>query len=81
MIFNPVHLIQKKRNGEELNSNEIEQFIQGITHGSIPDYQASAFLMAVFFSRNDHSRNRSTHHFYVKKRSTTGSLSHSRSKS
>lgn len=49
MIFNPVHLIQKKRNGEELNSNEIEQFIQGITHGSIPDYQASAFLMAVFF--------------------------------
>ena len=42
-------IIEKKRNGEELNCEEINFFIKGYTEGSIPDYQASAFCMAVYF--------------------------------
>jgi pyrimidine-nucleoside phosphorylase len=44
-----VDLIQRKRNGEELAPEEIEFLIEGYTSGDIPDYQMSAFLMAVFF--------------------------------
>jgi pyrimidine-nucleoside phosphorylase len=44
-----VDIIQKKRDGEELGRDEIAFFIQGYTRGEIPDYQASAFAMAVFF--------------------------------
>lgn len=42
-------IISKKRDGEELTKEEIEFFINGYTDGSIPDYQASAFTMAVCF--------------------------------
>ncbi|MBN1880468.1 thymidine phosphorylase [bacterium] len=42
-------IIQKKRDGEELPSEVIREFIQGYVSGNIADYQASAFLMAVFF--------------------------------
>ncbi|MSV35233.1 MAG: thymidine phosphorylase [Bryobacterales bacterium] len=45
-----VDLIHRKRDGEELSSEEIAAFVDGYTNGTIPDYQASAFLMAVFFS-------------------------------
>src|SRR6478672_6564742 len=45
-----VDLIQRKRDGEELAPEEIEFLINGYTSGDIPDYQMSAFLMAVFFS-------------------------------
>jgi len=45
-----VELIQRKRNGEELAPEEIEFLIEGYTRGEIPDYQMSAFLMAVYFS-------------------------------
>ncbi len=45
-----VDLIQRKRDGEELAPQEIEFLIEGYTTGDIPDYQMSAFLMAVFFS-------------------------------
>ena len=45
-----VDLIQRKRNGEELAPEEIEFLVNGYTDGDIPDYQMSAFLMAVFFS-------------------------------
>ncbi len=45
-----VDLIQRKRDGEELAPEEIEYLIEGYTNGSIPDYQMSAFLMAVFFT-------------------------------
>src|ERR1051325_6234373 len=45
-----VELIQRKREGEELTPEEIEYLIEGYTHGEIPDYQMSAFLMATFFS-------------------------------
>jgi pyrimidine-nucleoside phosphorylase len=44
-----VELIQRKRDGEELAADEISYLIEGYTRGEIPDYQLSAFLMAVFF--------------------------------
>jgi pyrimidine-nucleoside phosphorylase len=44
-----VDLIEKKRNGEELTKQEIDFMIKGYTNGDIPDYQMSAFAMAVFF--------------------------------
>jgi pyrimidine-nucleoside phosphorylase len=45
-----VDLIHRKRDGEELSTEEIAFLVDGYTNGTIPDYQASAFLMAVFFS-------------------------------
>ncbi len=42
-------LISRKREGEELSSREISQLIAGYTTGEVPDYQMSAFAMAVFF--------------------------------
>src|ERR1700730_1134197 len=45
-----VDLIHRKRDGEELAPEEIKQLVDGYTRGEIPDYQVSAFLMAVFFS-------------------------------
>ncbi len=42
-------LIKKKRDGEALSEEEIKFFIDGYVKGEIPDYQASAFLMAVYF--------------------------------
>ena len=45
-----VDLIHRKRDGEELDGNEISYLIDSYTRGEIPDYQMSAFLMAVFFA-------------------------------
>jgi pyrimidine-nucleoside phosphorylase len=45
-----VDLIHRKRDGEELSAEEIALLVDGYTSGTIPDYQMSAFLMAVFFS-------------------------------
>ncbi|MBO9362364.1 MAG: pyrimidine-nucleoside phosphorylase, partial [Thermoflexus sp.] len=42
-----VEIIEKKRDGDELRSEEIRFFVEGFTRGEIPDYQAAAFLMAV----------------------------------
>ncbi len=42
-------LISRKREGEELSAREIQKLIAGYTRGEIPDYQMSAFAMAVFF--------------------------------
>ena len=44
-----VDLIQKKRDGQELSSSEIQWLIEGYVVGSVPDYQMSAFAMAVYF--------------------------------
>ena len=44
-----VDLIGKKRNGGNLSHDEISQMIQDYVAGIIPDYQMSAFLMAVYF--------------------------------
>ncbi len=41
-------IIEKKRDGGELSTAEIRWFIQSYTQGEIPDYQAAAWLMAVF---------------------------------
>ncbi|RLC58036.1 MAG: thymidine phosphorylase [Chloroflexota bacterium] len=43
-----INIIAKKRDGAELSREEIEFFIQGYTRGEIPDYQAAAWLMAVY---------------------------------
>jgi pyrimidine-nucleoside phosphorylase/thymidine phosphorylase len=45
-----VDLIQRKRDGEELAPEEIDFLVEGYNSGEIPDYQMSAFLMAVYFS-------------------------------
>jgi pyrimidine-nucleoside phosphorylase len=45
-----VDLIHRKREGEELSAAEIQFLVDGYTRGEIPDYQVSAFLMAVFYS-------------------------------
>lgn len=42
-------IIKKKRDGFELTKEEIEFFVKGFVDGSVHDYQASAFCMAVFF--------------------------------
>ena len=43
-------IIEKKRNGGELSDGEIRFFVDGFTDGSIPDYQASALAMAIWFN-------------------------------
>ncbi|HNX93106.1 MAG TPA: pyrimidine-nucleoside phosphorylase [Syntrophomonas sp.] len=44
-----VDIITKKRDGLEMNQAEIEFMVQAISNGSIPDYQISAWAMAVYF--------------------------------
>ena len=45
-----VDIIIKKRDKQELTSQEIEFFVKGFTNGDIPDYQASSFAMAVLLN-------------------------------
>ena len=47
--YHMIELIIKKRNGFELNKKEYKTIIDGFLSGKIPDYQVSAFLMAVYF--------------------------------
>ncbi|MBK8797987.1 MAG: thymidine phosphorylase [Anaerolineales bacterium] len=47
--MNPVDIIVKKRDGGELTRQELDFFIHGLTAGAIPDYQAAAWLMAIYF--------------------------------
>jgi pyrimidine-nucleoside phosphorylase len=42
-------LIEKKKRGDEHSADEINFIVHGVTDGSIPDYQISAWLMAVYF--------------------------------
>lgn len=48
-----VDLIQKKKQGESLTADEINYIVDGYTKGEIPDYQMSAFFMAVYFKGMD----------------------------
>lgn len=48
-MFNMSDIIYKKREGGELSREEIQFFITDYVAGRIPDYQASALLMAIFF--------------------------------
>ena len=43
-------IIKKKRDGYALSEEEIAAFVRGYTDGDIPDYQAAALLMAIYFS-------------------------------
>src|SRR2546428_13271439 len=45
----PVELIQRKRDGQELAGEEIDELVLGYTRGDVPDYQLAAFCMAVYF--------------------------------
>ena len=51
--MNMLELIEKKRDGGVLGKEEIEFFVKGVTEKTIPDYQISAFLMAVLFKGMD----------------------------
>ncbi len=51
--MNMYDIIYKKREGGMLTGEEIEFFVSGYTEGSIPDYQAAALLMAIFFQKMD----------------------------
>lgn len=51
--MNPVTIISKKRDGQQLDPKEIGQFVQGYTAGNIPDYQMAALAMAIFFQGMD----------------------------
>lgn len=44
-----VDLIQKKRDGHELSTEEIDWLISGYAKGEVPDYQMSALAMAIYF--------------------------------
>ena len=48
--MNIFDLIEKKKNYQSLTEEEIQYFVEGYTSGEIPDYQASALLMAVCFA-------------------------------
>jgi pyrimidine-nucleoside phosphorylase len=48
-VIRPASLIERKRNGGELSSDEISELILGYARGEIPDYQLAAFCMAVYF--------------------------------
>lgn len=47
--MNPVHVITRKRDGQELDRAEIADFIRGFVDGSIPNHQMSALAMAIYF--------------------------------
>lgn len=52
-----VDVIEKKRDGKVLTTEEIQFFIDGYTKGDIPDYQVSSLAMAVYFQdMNDDER-------------------------
>ena len=44
-------IILKKRNGGILSKEEINYFVSGYVRGIIPDYQAAALLMSIYFQR------------------------------
>jgi pyrimidine-nucleoside phosphorylase len=44
-----VDIILHKRNGGELSREEIEQFVRGYARNEVPDYQAAALCMAIYF--------------------------------
>ena len=48
-----VDIIEKKRDGLTLTDEEIRFFVRGYVDGTVPDYQASAFAMAVLFRGMD----------------------------
>lgn len=48
--MNVLEIIEKKKHDQELTKTEIEFIVNGVTDGSIADYQISALLMAIYFN-------------------------------
>jgi pyrimidine-nucleoside phosphorylase len=48
-VIPPAELIQRKRDGEELEVGELAELVLGYARGDVPDYQMAAFCMAVYF--------------------------------
>ena len=48
-MIDVAHLIQRKRDGEELSEDEVAEFVLAFARDEVPDYQMAAFCMAVFF--------------------------------
>jgi len=48
-VIRPAELIERKRDGQELASDEITELVRSYGRGEVPDYQLAAFCMAVFF--------------------------------
>ena len=48
-MIRPAELIQRKRDGEELDAAELTELVLGYARDEVPDYQMAAFCMAVFF--------------------------------
>src|SRR5260221_8007058 len=48
-MIRPDELIQRKRDGEELEGEEIAELVLAYARGDVPDYQLAAFCMAVYF--------------------------------
>jgi pyrimidine-nucleoside phosphorylase len=48
-VIRPAELIERKRNGEELEGDELRELVLGYARDEVPDYQMAAFLMAVYF--------------------------------
>jgi pyrimidine-nucleoside phosphorylase len=46
-VIRPAELIQRKRDGEELEGEQIAELVLGYSRGEVPDYQLAAFCMAV----------------------------------
>ena len=51
--MNILEIIAKKRDKQKLSKEEIEYFVQNYTEGNIPDYQASALIMAIYLNGMD----------------------------
>jgi len=48
--MNIINIIEKKRDNEQLNKEEIEYCVNGYVENKIPDYQISSLLMAIYFN-------------------------------
>jgi pyrimidine-nucleoside phosphorylase len=48
-VTSAAELIQRKRDGVELDAGDLAELMLGYTRGEVPDYQMAAFLMAVYF--------------------------------